>query len=306
MGRVHGRGWCLQETKKQEKKTRKEIETIPYKKKEKVEGEPEIIRSGPGADDPENVQRRWDAANKERKDHAKEDAARRKEESGEWDEWDSISQAERDLIEAVEDEDPEGVEAAIEAGANINRHYQISGQMTSPLMYSSLMGFPEVAEVLLKHDADMTIDMQGTGFTPIHGSAFQGQPEVIKLLLAAGADANHRHTDGFIPMHRACWGNTPKHTEAVLVFLEHGVNVLSTAMDPHFPGNDKFEETGGLMTPLNMSGSNPMTIGLLEEWENYGHAPMGPMNTWGQDAYTKGQHASTRDATVRSPLKDDL
>ncbi len=300
-------GWCVQGKKKRENKKKKakgeELEQIPYKKVERVEGEPEIIRSGPGADDPENVERRWEAADKERKEHAKEDAARRKEGVGKWEEWDSISQAERDLIEAVEDEDPEGVEAAIEAGANINRHYQISGQMTSTLMYSSLMGFADVAEVLLKHDADMNIDMQGTGFTPIHGSAFQGHPDVIKLLLAAGADANHRHQDGFQPMHRACWGNTPKHTEAVLVFLEHGVDVLTTAMDPDYPGSDTFEETGGLMTPLNMSGTNPMTIGLLEEWEKYGHAPMRPMGNWGEDAFLRGQHASTNDATVR---KDEL
>ena len=205
----------------------------------------------------------------------------------------------------MEDEDEEAVEAAIKAGANINRHYQISGQMTSALMYSSLMGFTEVVKVLLDHDASLDLDMQGTGFTPIHGASFQGQPEVIKLLLGAGADPNHRHDDGFLPMHRACWGNTPKHTEAVLVFLEHGVDCLQTAMDPNYPGSDTFEETGGLMTPLNMSGTNPMTIGLLEEWEKYGHAPMGPMGNWGEDAYLRGQHASDNDITVKDD-KDEL
>ena len=33
-----------------------------------------------------------------------------------------------------------------------------------------------------------------------------------------------RHTDGFTPIHRACWGDTPMHTVAVKVFLEAGVD----------------------------------------------------------------------------------
>lgn len=252
-------------------------------KQQKGEDEtPDVVQT---AQDEDATAARWKAANQQRKDQAKKDAAKRKEDAGEWDEWDKISQAERDFIEAVEDEDLQGVEAAIQNGANINRHYMISGDITSALMHCSLMGFAELADVLLKHDADLHLDLQGTGFTPIHGASFQGHPEIVKSLLAAGADANERHTDGFIAMHRACWGNTPKHTETVITFLEHGVDVLTTAVDPNYPESDTFKETGGLMTPLNMSGANPMTLGLLTEWEKHGRAPMGPMQNWGQDAY---------------------
>jgi hypothetical protein len=30
------------------------------------------------------------------------------------------------------------------------------------------------------------------------------------------------HVDGFIPMHRACWGDEQRHTDTVRVFLEAG------------------------------------------------------------------------------------
>ena len=161
--------------RKQNKKEKKEKSKGPDPRGNDPRKPMEIHQYTKDEREQEVIAARWRKANAERKKHAKEDAARRKENVGEWDEWDEISQAERDLIEAVEDEDPEGVEAAIQAGANINRHYQISGQMTSALMYCSLMGFDTVVEVLLKHDADMTLDHEGTGFTPIHGATFQGQ-----------------------------------------------------------------------------------------------------------------------------------
>ena len=57
-------------------------------------------------------------------------------------------------------------------------------------------------------------------------------------------------------MHRACWGSTPRHTESVLAFLEHGVDVMTTARDPEYGnGPSRYEQQDGMMTPLNMSGS---------------------------------------------------
>ena len=114
---------------------------------------------------------------------------------------------------------------------------------------------------------------------------FQGNPGVVKLLLKAGADPLHRHADGFIPMHRACWGTTPKHTECVLAFLEHGVDVSIDAEDPN--------EEGGRLTPLQMSDTNPLTIGLIQEWQSSGRKPKGAMSEWG---------AGVEDATIKEDL----
>ena len=118
-----------------------------------------------------------------------------------------------------------------------------------------LLPVSEPCALFRSNDADTSKGTAKSGFTPLHGAAFQGRPEVVQLLLDHGVDPLHRHEDGFVAMHRACWGSTVGHTQAVLAFLEHGVDVRTTAKDPDFPS--RFEEQGGMMTPLNMTGSEP-------------------------------------------------
>ena len=45
--------------------------------------------------------------------------------------------------------------------------------------------------------------------------AFQGHPDVIQVLLDAGIDPMVTHSDGYYPLHRACWGREKRHAEAV-------------------------------------------------------------------------------------------
>ena len=204
----------------------------------------------------EEAHERWKHADAKRKAELKADAKKRKEEKKKAGKLQKGVDA--DLAAAVEDEDLDAVVEALDAGANVDKYFDVSGEGQTPMMYASLSGYTEIASVLLDRGADLSIGMESTAFTPIHGAAFQGQPDVVKLLLDHGEDALHRHKDGFIPMHRACWGNTPRHTEAVLAFLEHGVDVLTTALDPEFGnGPSRFESQDGMMTPLNMSGSEP-------------------------------------------------
>ena len=161
-----------------------------------------------------------------------------------------------DLAKAVEAEDVNGVKAALTAGAKVDVMMPgDGGDMMTALMYSSLVGFEKGAELLLQHGADFNDGLAQAEYTPLHGAAFQGRPGIIKLLLAAGADPLDRHSDGFIPMHRACWGNTPKHTESVLAFLEHGVDV---SIDAENPDGD------GRLTALKMAATNPMTSALIQ------------------------------------------
>ena len=87
------------------------------------------------------------------------------------------------------------------------------------------------------------------------------------------------------PMHRACSGTTPKHTECVLAFLEHGVDVSIDAADPN--------EEDGRLTPLQMSDTNPLPIGLIQEWQSSGRKPKGAMSEWG---------AGVEDATIKEGL----
>lgn len=102
----------------------------------------------------------------------------------------------------------------------INQKDEESGQ--TPVMMSVLRGRTEMVRLLLAEDAvDVTIgEMQG--YTVMHGAGFQGRAEILRLLLEdkRDIDPRHIHSDGFSPLHRACWGNEVRHAETVKVFVE--------------------------------------------------------------------------------------
>ena len=102
----------------------------------------------------------------------------------------------------------------------INLKDKESGQ--TPVMMSVLRGRTEMVRLLLAEDAvDVTIgEMQG--YTVMHGAGFQGRAEILRLLLEdkRDIDPSHIHSDGFSPLHRACWGNEVRHAETVKVFVE--------------------------------------------------------------------------------------
>lgn len=57
----------------------------------------------------------------------------------------------------------------------------------------------------------------------MHGAGFQGRAEIGQLLIAHGINPSDKHTDGFQPIQRACWGREPRHTETVKMFLLNNV-----------------------------------------------------------------------------------
>ena len=93
------------------------------------------------------------------------------------------------------------------------------GKQTA-LMYSCLKGKSNAVSTLLDVGADVTIT-EKDGYGPMHGAAFWGQTEVILTLLKrTDIDPLAPHSDGLIPMHRACRGG---YMGTVMAFLEAGV-----------------------------------------------------------------------------------
>lgn len=82
---------------------------------------------------------------------------------------------------------PESVQAAIDAGADINAPDNTG---RTPLMYAAgYSQVPEVVAVLLKAGAEVNATMAGNGVTPLmFAAAANRSPEVITMLLDAGAD----------------------------------------------------------------------------------------------------------------------
>ena len=57
----------------------------------------------------------------------------------------------------------------------------------------------------------------------MHGAGFQGRAEIAQMLIDHGLDPSHRHTDGYTPIHRACWGDENRHTLMVRTLVKAGV-----------------------------------------------------------------------------------
>merc|ERR1712060_331405 len=81
----------------------------------------------------------------------------------------------------------------------------------------------EGVEYLLTLNPDTTIG-EKDGYTPLHGAGFQGRAEIAKMLLDYGLNPLDSHKDGFLPIHRACWGKNDRHTDTVQVFLDAGIS----------------------------------------------------------------------------------
>ena len=64
------------------------------------------------------------------------------------------------------------------------------------------------------------------------GRAERRHSSLLRLLHAKGIDIkSDMHEDGYLPLHRACWGREARHAETVKTFHELGVNLATPARD---------------------------------------------------------------------------
>ena len=70
---------------------------------------------------------------------------------------------------------------------------------------------------------------------------------------------------------------TRKYTRNLLWRVKYTRNLLLRVTSRPFLTDCEYGQA------LNMSTSNPMTIGLLTSWENTGKKPAGRMGQWGND-----------------------
>jgi ankyrin repeat protein len=124
-----------------------------------------------------------------------------------------------DLFAAVKEDDPKGIGQAIDDGADIN---EIGTGGQTPLVHAILFGKPNAVKTLLTLGADTSI-AEKDGYNVMHAAGFQGRAEILRMLLNHGlAPLMTEHTDGYYPLHRACWGREERHAETVKIFIEVG------------------------------------------------------------------------------------
>jgi ankyrin repeat protein len=85
----------------------------------------------------------------------------------------------------------------------------------------------------------------------MHGAGFQGRAKIAKLLIEHGIPMSDMHSDGYTPLHRACWGKEKRHTSTVKALLNAGV-------DPNEKSRD-----GKICSEMTQ---NKATLKLLNEW----------------------------------------
>jgi ankyrin repeat protein len=125
-----------------------------------------------------------------------------------------------EIFVAVRNDDPEGIQKALDDGADID---QIGTGGQTPLINAVLSGKINVVPKLLEAGADTSLT-EKDGYNVLHAAGFQGRGEILKIILDHGLDPMDKHKDGFYPIHRACWGRDPRHTQTVKVFLENGIS----------------------------------------------------------------------------------
>ena len=95
----------------------------------------------------------------------------------------------------------------------------------TPLLIAANNGHQAAVEALLKHDADPSLCSEA-GWSALTFAAHKGYDDIVELLLNAEAPVNCRVTEDLsTPLHKACAGSKPGHLSAVKQLLEYGADV---------------------------------------------------------------------------------
>ncbi len=122
------------------------------------------------------------------------------------------------LILAVQTNDQDGVETALDNGANPNA--QDTDQVNA-LHYAAEKGYTSITKKLIKSGAN--VNMQDTyGRTALCIAASLGYPSIVNTLVEAGANVNAQDTGGMTALHWAALGD---YLSIVKKLLEAGANV---------------------------------------------------------------------------------
>ena len=150
------------------------------------------------------------------------------------------------LFSSIGSNDPEGMAAALDAGADPNAR---QGYNHTALSRAVANDSEQAVEVLLNRGADPNSRSE-SGETPLHHS-HQASPEVFDKLIAAGADPNARDLSGNAPLHTAASDKR---------FLRSVQRLLESGADPNVRTN-----VHGT-TPLHWANSAAATE-RLQTWK---------------------------------------
>ena len=108
----------------------------------------------------------------------------------------------------VQQDDETSIRAAIEEDPTLLDKKGVGGQ--TPLIHAVLTGKRLAVKTLIELGADTTAT-EKDGYNILHAAGFQGRAVILQYLLSdkvkTGLDPlTDQHSDGYYPLHRACWG----------------------------------------------------------------------------------------------------
>lgn len=114
------------------------------------------------------------------------------------------------VFDGVQRDDEIAIRDAIQKDPSSIDTKGVGGQ--TPLIHAVLTGKLTAVKTLIDLGADMTAT-EKDGYNILHAAGFQGRDAILQYLLSsdkvksAGLDPKaDQHSDGYYPLHRACWG----------------------------------------------------------------------------------------------------
>jgi len=129
------------------------------------------------------------------------------------------------LVTAIGEGNEEIVWQLLSRGANPKESAN-NKSVTGPLWLAAALGYPSVVRMLLKSGAEVNSHPENEN--ALDSAAMRGYLDIVCILLTAGADPNHRDSQGGTPIMFAVFS---KRTEVVETLLKAGADVNAKSYD---------------------------------------------------------------------------